>query len=111
MSCWVLLRTCLLAEHLDVPNKNNFLFLRYYLTANSCYHDGYMQYNWPIGWDTSATSSGMCEDVSMDGTGIPEQFWNCAEVKILPSGASSGSFVTRSNIFTFTLMSLFSVFW
>ncbi|KAL7530693.1 hypothetical protein ACHAXR_009440, partial [Thalassiosira sp. AJA248-18] len=54
----------------------------YYLTANSCYHDGYQEYNWPSSWDIDATSSDLCGDVSSDGTGVPEQFWNCAEVKI-----------------------------
>mmetsp|Transcript_5231 Transcript_5231/g.9608 ORF Transcript_5231/g.9608 Transcript_5231/m.9608 type:complete len:307 (+) Transcript_5231:1-921(+) len=54
----------------------------YYLTANSCYHDGYLQYNWPTGWRRDALSSGPCSYVSSDGTGVPEQFWNCAEVQI-----------------------------
>eukprot|EP00581_Thalassiosira_minuscula_P005354 CAMPEP_0183742588 /NCGR_PEP_ID=MMETSP0737-20130205/64777_1 /TAXON_ID=385413 /ORGANISM="Thalassiosira miniscula, Strain CCMP1093" /LENGTH=1396 /DNA_ID=CAMNT_0025978175 /DNA_START=206 /DNA_END=4396 /DNA_ORIENTATION=- len=56
----------------------------YYLTANSCYHDGYLQYNWPPGWDKS-TASGLCGRVSSDGIGTPEQFWNCAEVRIRQS--------------------------
>lgn len=47
---------------------------RYYLTANSCYHDGYESYDWPDGWP--APSSMACGDVSPDGTGgAPEQFW------------------------------------
>jgi len=53
----------------------------YYLTANSCYHDGYEEYNWPSGW-RGGTSSLPCGAVSSDGTGAPEQFWNCAEVRI-----------------------------
>lgn len=57
----------------------------YYLTANSCYHEGYLEYDWPDGWATPASSR--CDDVSSDGDGTPEQFWNCAEVQILPGDA------------------------
>ena len=46
---------------------------RYYLTANSCIHEGYESYTWPDGWPIP--SSMMCEAVSDDGTGVPEQFW------------------------------------
>ena len=53
----------------------------YYLTANSCYHEGYEEYDWPSGW-RGGTSSLPCGAVSSDGTGAPEQFWNCAEVRI-----------------------------
>ena len=53
----------------------------YYLTANSCVHDGYEQYDWPDGWEVP--SADICGTVSKDGVGVPEQFWNCAEVKIL----------------------------
>ena len=60
-----------------VSTRNNdtrfFWSARYYLTANSCYHDGYLSYDWPDGW--SAPSSMACGDVSVDGTGVPEQFW------------------------------------
>lgn len=52
----------------------------YYLTANSCVHEGYDKYNWPEGWDIPAADK--CPHVSSDGLGTPEQFWNCAEVKI-----------------------------
>ena len=65
-----------------------FLLVRYYLTANSCYHPGYQQYNWPAGWG-GATSSMPCVSVSPDGTGAPEQFWNCAEVRILQNTNAS----------------------
>ena len=51
--------------------------LRYYLTANSCYHKGYDQYNWPKQWNINPTSSGPCGVVSPDGSGVPEQV--CAE--------------------------------
>ncbi len=52
----------------------------YYLTANSCTHEGYDKYNWPDGWGIPEADK--CPHVSSDGLGTPEQFWNCAEVKI-----------------------------
>ncbi|KAL9180759.1 hypothetical protein ACHAXT_011212 [Thalassiosira profunda] len=54
----------------------------YYLTANSCYHKGYREYDWPSSWKIDPTSSMLCGTVSPDGSGTPEQFWNCAEVFI-----------------------------
>ena len=92
-------------------NTTQHIYFRYYLTANSCYHDGYLQYNWPTGWDTGATSSGVCEDVSVDGTGVPGQFWNCAEVRILAGTAPSSSITIRNNVLGLSLLSLFAVFW
>ncbi len=92
---------------------------RYYLTANSCSHEGYAEYNWPDGWKANAISADLCGTVSSDGEGIPEQFWcvitksllylkmqsftpltlhahfatrrNCAEVKILQNTNISNS--------------------
>ena len=54
----------------------------YYLTANSCIHEGYDQYNWPDDWGVQL-SADKCTQISTDGRGTPEQFWNCAEVEIL----------------------------
>ena len=48
---------------------------RYYLTANSCIHDGYAEYNWPEGWREDSMSASLCGEVSPDGEGAPEQFW------------------------------------
>jgi len=46
----------------------------YYLTANSCVHDGYRDYDWP--WDdVSMQTLPTCGKVSEDGSGVPEQFW------------------------------------
>ncbi|KAL7527162.1 hypothetical protein ACHAWF_002061 [Thalassiosira exigua] len=45
----------------------------YYLTANSCYHEGYKRYSWPPSWNIDPTSSSLCGDVSSDGSGVPEQ--------------------------------------
>lgn len=49
--------------------------LRYYLTANTCIHDGYSRYDWPAGWRDDAMSASPCGYVSPDGLGTPEQFW------------------------------------
>jgi hypothetical protein len=60
-----------------------------YITANSCNPAGYVNYNWPdpSWWNPSL---GLCKPLPWpeDGTrpsGVPEQFWNCAEITILPS--------------------------
>jgi len=58
----------------------------YYLTANSCKHEGYDDYDWPAEWGDDVLRYGAlpdCEVVPEDGDGVPEQFWNCAEVKIV----------------------------
>ena len=61
----------------------------YYLTANSCKHDGYEQYPWPQSWEmddpTLDNSLPDCGELPEDGNGYPEQFWNCAEIKIVGS--------------------------
>jgi len=59
----------------------------YYLTANSCKHVGYDGYTWPEEWGGDVLLYERlpdCENVPVDGDGVPEQFWNCAEVKITP---------------------------
>jgi hypothetical protein len=60
-----------------------------YITANSCLPAGYVDYNWP---DPSWWSPNLelCKSLPWpeDGTrpgAVPEQFWNCAEITILPS--------------------------
>ena len=41
-----------------------------YLTANSCIHDGYREYDWPSGWREEAIAAeDRCENVSSDGSG------------------------------------------
>jgi len=55
----------------------------YYLTANSCNPEGYGDYNFaPLG--ISGNSLAQCGyPLPSNGVpGVPEQFWNCAEVKI-----------------------------
>eukprot|EP00804_Cyclotella_cryptica_P014807 CCRYP_015026-RF/>CCRYP_015026-RF protein AED:0.11 eAED:0.11 QI:481/0.94/0.95/1/0.78/0.75/20/1173/1223 len=61
----------------------------YYLTANSCIHDGYAEYNWPEGWRDDSMSASLCGDISPDGDWGPEQFWNCAETRILANSDES----------------------
>ena len=58
----------------------------YYMTANSCTPDGYDRYNFPSGWHPG--NLGACEYIPSDGENypgsgrrLPEQFWNCAEVR------------------------------
>ena len=48
-----------------------------YVTANSCLPPGYHDYPFPPGFPTR--SAGDC------GSSLGEQFWNCAEVRIVPS--------------------------
>lgn len=53
----------------------------HYMTANSCVHEGYDSYKWPKGWNDHG-NLGVCKNIPEDGNGVPEQFWNCAEVRI-----------------------------
>ena len=52
----------------------------HYVTANSCLPEGYDQYTFPQGFDPGSLST--CGPLPPDGDGVPEQFWNCIEVKI-----------------------------
>lgn len=60
----------------------------HYITANSCKPEGYDDYNFPPYFEPSSTV-GTCNSLPEDGNGTPEQFWNCAEVKITASGPIS----------------------
>ena len=48
----------------------------YYLTGNSCLPVGYAEYEPPT------NQLPACTDIPPDGRGVPEQFWNCAEVAV-----------------------------
>lgn len=64
----------------------------YYLTANSCKHTGYDEYPFPEDWGNDVDFyPGLpdCESIPEDGNGVPEQFWNCAEIKVVASGDGS----------------------
>mmetsp|Transcript_18369 Transcript_18369/g.38545 ORF Transcript_18369/g.38545 Transcript_18369/m.38545 type:complete len:474 (+) Transcript_18369:162-1583(+) len=52
----------------------------HYTTANSCKPLGYNSYGWPKA--NPGSNLGTCTSIPPDGNGIPEQFWNCAEVSI-----------------------------
>lgn len=57
----------------------------HYLTANSCVHEGYAEYNWPDGWlDALDLDAGVrnADKCGKSGLGA-EQFRNCAEVRIV----------------------------
>lgn len=61
----------------------------HYLSANSCNHPGYDVYNFPTAWgEMDPDRLPTCKDIPQDGyvdeeKNDPEQFWNCAEIKIL----------------------------
>jgi len=54
----------------------------HYLTANSCSHPGYDVYPFNPAW-SAGNPLAVCGDVPPDGDGVPEQFWNCAEISVL----------------------------
>ena len=52
---------------------------------HSCKHEGYDSYPFPPEWGSDINNFAQmedCGDVPLDGNGVPEQFWNCAEVKV-----------------------------
>eukprot|EP00574_Skeletonema_japonicum_P013050 CAMPEP_0201715482 /NCGR_PEP_ID=MMETSP0593-20130828/1662_1 /ASSEMBLY_ACC=CAM_ASM_000672 /TAXON_ID=267983 /ORGANISM="Skeletonema japonicum, Strain CCMP2506" /LENGTH=407 /DNA_ID=CAMNT_0048204997 /DNA_START=66 /DNA_END=1286 /DNA_ORIENTATION=- len=60
----------------------------HYITANSCMSDdGYLNYDFPAGFEPNF-QVGVCEFIPPDGRGVPEQFWNCAEIRISSDCAS-----------------------
>jgi len=57
-----------------------------YVTANSCLPEGYDSYPWPaVGFHPG--NLGTCGPLPIDGNGVPEQFWNCIEVKVSSDSA------------------------
>jgi len=58
-----------------------------YVTGNSCIPPGYLSYPWPdpswLGGDHSPCSYPL-DPTGARCTGCPEQFWNCAEITIVP---------------------------
>lgn len=74
------------------------------VTGNSCKDMGYDTYNWPA--DFYPGNIPVCsQPLPPDGRGVPEQFWNCAEVKISstcdgpdpPASSSTTSSTTSSS--------------
>lgn len=71
--------------HGDASNDYLVLLQWHWVTGNSCRSPGYDDVDYPPGWEPANT--GPCP-AQLSNTGIdvpPEQFWNCAEVKILPN--------------------------
>lgn len=69
------------------PNLHGDLVLIqwHYMTANSCVHEGYAEYNWPDGWldaldlDAGVRNADKCGKAGLGA----EQFRNCAEIRIV----------------------------
>merc|ERR1712091_338356 len=70
----------------DVSGERCLIQWRY-ITGNSCEMPGYDGVAWPSqSWRNAGV--GTCSlPLSADGSGAPERFWNCADVKVLPSGS------------------------
>jgi len=98
---------------LKLPNDvagNLVLIQWYYVASNSgCFHEGYDSYDWPAHWISSSdgdasewdqkanvgTGLKPCSEIlSEDGNGLPEQFWNCAEVTILEAPSQQMSLLS-----------------
>ena len=61
----------------------------HYLSANSCTHDGYNDYAFPTEWgDVNYAHLPHCGPIPEDGDGVPEQFWNCAEISVTDGGTT-----------------------
>jgi len=74
--------------HGDPANDNLVLLQWHWVTGNSCRSEGYDDYNFPPGW--SPDNMGPCPPLSDTGVDVPpEQFWNCAEVKIVSSAPTT----------------------
>jgi hypothetical protein len=74
-----------------LPNglRGDLILLQwYYLTANSCVAEGYNTYAWPEGFYPGDLP--VCQSIPPDGRGVPEQFWNCAEVAIKVGNGCGG---------------------
>ena len=59
----------------------------YYLTANSCKHEGYSEYNFPNDWGADVFDDGLpdCGEIPPDGNGVPEQVsFLCAHLVSFP---------------------------
>ena len=60
----------------------------YFVTAQDCYHEGYLEYDFPPEWgDVFEEKINECPNpLPADGNGLPLQYWNCAEIQILKTG-------------------------
>lgn len=62
----------------------------YFVTAQDCYHEGYLEYDFPPEWgDVFEEKINECPvPLPHDGNGLPLQYWNCAEIEILKTGGT-----------------------
>lgn len=62
----------------------------YFVTAQDCYHEGYLDYDFPDSWgDVFEEKINECpKPLPPTGDGLPLQYWNCAEVAILKTGST-----------------------
>ena len=60
----------------------------YFVTAQDCYHERYLEYDFPQEWgDVFEEKINECPSpLPPSGDGLPLQYWNCAEVEILKTG-------------------------
>ncbi|KAL7537882.1 hypothetical protein ACHAXR_010650 [Thalassiosira sp. AJA248-18] len=63
----------------------------YFVTAQDCYHPGYLDYSFPPEWgDVFEEKINECPNpLPPDGEGLPLQYWNCAEIQVLKTGETS----------------------
>jgi len=62
----------------------NALLQWHYVTANSCAVPGYRDFNFPSQWNLNYQGLKICDmPLPADGRGLPEQFWNCAEIRVV----------------------------
>ncbi len=59
----------------------------YFVTAQDCYHEGYLDYDFPASWgDVFEEKIEKCPSpLPPSGDGLPLQYWNCAEIQVLKS--------------------------
>lgn len=77
----------------STQDNNKYVLLRWhYQTSSNCYPKGYDTYSWPSEWgDWTEPSLGQCQDDSNQ-----KNYWNCAEIKILPPQEGKEDMTTNS---------------
>mmetsp|Transcript_29531 Transcript_29531/g.44735 ORF Transcript_29531/g.44735 Transcript_29531/m.44735 type:complete len:413 (-) Transcript_29531:135-1373(-) len=82
----------------DLPS-GNILLQWHYLTANTCIYSGYDSYAFPSDWGNMGyKGKPYCQmPLSLDGLGLPEQFWNCAEIYMEGNNDEGGDDVDNSS--------------
>jgi len=83
-------------------NGEKVIIQWHYITANSCHPLGYKNPDLRLaerGW-LRGPNLKSCGDYSDTGVGMPEQFWNCAEVTILDNGSPTAPTTSVPTKFT-----------